>query len=256
LALKGLTDAYQTFGEASYLELALQNAEFIWDNFYIDGHLLHTYKDGKASLLAYLEDYASVSNGYIYLYQCTFNEKYLFRASELIQYALDHFYDENEKLFYFTDDQAEDLIARKKEIMDNVIPSSNALICESLYITGHLLEKLDWVKIAENAITTVSKLTSAEPYYMAHWASLSILSSIGLTEIAIIGPEVNEFKKSLLPYLLPSTVILGSSDGKSSIPLLQHPIPVDGKTAIYICRDFTCLAPVYSVEESLKLIAR
>lgn len=254
LTLKGLTDAYQTFGEPEFLELAIKNADFIWEKFYFEGHLLHTFKDGKASLTAYLEDYAAVCQGYIHLYQCTFDEQYIEKAKILAEYVLANFYDPNEGLFYFTDQNSEKLIARKKEIMDNVIPSSNSIFIESLYVLGHLFENMTWVDLAEKAIQAVSKLTAAEPYYMAQWGSLSILNLIGLTEIAILGPESHKFKVELNSFLLPNMVVCGLTNGESMIPLLKRPFPESGKTAIYICRDFTCLAPVYSVEEAVKLI--
>ncbi|MBY0424693.1 MAG: thioredoxin domain-containing protein, partial [Cytophagales bacterium] len=253
LMLKALCDSYQIFCRESDLQLAIRNEKFIFDNFYVDGRLLHSFKDGVAGIQGYLEDYAAVVRGLVQLYQCTFEEGYLTKAKSLIDYVLAHFYDEGEGLFYFTDKQSEPLVARKKEIMDNVIPSSNAMFVESLFILGHIMGQNRWVEMAESAVSTVAKLTAGEPYYMAHWAKVSVIMRVGLTEIALVGPDVHAIKLELFPQILPSAILCGTST-KSMLPLMQHPLPSNGQTAIYICKDFTCLAPVFSVPEAILLL--
>ena len=82
--------------------------------------LYRSYTAGEASIDAYLEDYAYVIDALSALYQVTFNEKWLTKAKSLTKYTLDHFYDQEEGLFFFTDNSSERLITRKKEVFDNV----------------------------------------------------------------------------------------------------------------------------------------
>jgi uncharacterized protein YyaL (SSP411 family) len=121
--LKGLVDAFRVFGEISILDLALQNAVFLRDKMRNGPQLYHVYKNGRATLTGYLDDYAFVIDAYVALYEATFAEEWLEEARVLTRYALDNFFDETENLFFFTDRNAEKLIARKKELFDNVIPA-------------------------------------------------------------------------------------------------------------------------------------
>ena len=141
LMLNGLVDAYRTFGEEKFLNLALKNARFVKDNFLKNDFLSHSYKNGHTKIQGFLEDYASVIDAYTNLYQATFEENWLHLAEKLTLYVCQNFYDEKEQLFYFTDKSAEELIARKKEIFDNVIPSSNSMMARNLYTLGFLLDR-------------------------------------------------------------------------------------------------------------------
>ena len=92
LMLKGLVDAYRYLGHEKYLKLALKNARFIEDNLTKnDGGLYHNHKNGKSTINGYLEDYASVIEAYIGLYEIRFDENWLRRAEELTGYCMAHF---------------------------------------------------------------------------------------------------------------------------------------------------------------------
>jgi uncharacterized protein YyaL (SSP411 family) len=145
LMLKGLIDAYKVFGEQTFLDMALQNALFLKNCMRNGSQLYHSYKNGKATITGYLEDYAFVIDAYIALYEASFEEDWLHEANKLSKYVVDNFYDEAEKLFYFTDANAERLIARKKEIFDNVIPASNSAMAKNLHKLGLLLDKPEYI---------------------------------------------------------------------------------------------------------------
>ena len=131
--LKGLVDAYRVFGEQSFLESALTNAEFIVkQQLQEDGRLLHNYKNGKSTINGYLEDYATVIDSFIALYQNTFDQKWLNIANQLTQYTIEHFYETEKNLFYFTSNLDPKLISRSIEYSDNVIPASNSIMAKKL----------------------------------------------------------------------------------------------------------------------------
>ena len=112
LMLKGYVDAYLTFGEEHFLEVALQNANFILDKqLRKDGGLNHSYKKGRSTINGYLEDYAFVIDAFLKLYEATFDVKWLTEADALMAYSLEHFYDQDSGMFYFTSDEDPALIA-------------------------------------------------------------------------------------------------------------------------------------------------
>src|SRR5690606_26096194 len=94
LMIKGLCDAYLSFGKEEYLNMAKTAAQFILKNVQQeDGELFHSYKDGQAYINGYLEDYSFTIEALISLYQCTFNESWLQKAQKLADYTIAHFYD-------------------------------------------------------------------------------------------------------------------------------------------------------------------
>ena len=253
LMLKGLADAYAATGEAEYLSLALKNAQFI-DQYLRrkdqeGAALWHTYKEGKAGLPAYLDDYAFVADAFAALYQVTFDEKWLHKADALIQHTLLNFYDEAEGFFYYTDEQST-LIARKKELFDNVIPSSNAAMTKNLLSVGLLLDNSQYTSLAESMMSKMLKLVKTEPGYLSHWANAFTYFVQPVAEVAIVGPEPQTYCNQLNSHYFPHKVVCGTS-GQSELPLLQNREAVNGKTTLYVCFNKACQLPVQSVEAAI-----
>ena len=158
LMLKGYIDAYRVFNDDKYLEQALQSANFINDKMkQTDNRLLRNYKGGKSSINAFLDDYAFTIDAFIALYQVTFDERWLNDANYLLKYTLKHFFDKKSGMFYYTSDLDPDLIARKIEINDNVIPASNSQMAKNLYVLGHYFYDYEYIIKAKVMLNNVKK---------------------------------------------------------------------------------------------------
>jgi uncharacterized protein YyaL (SSP411 family) len=255
LMLQGLTDAYRAFGEPEFLVMAEHNAGFIQKNLRNGPGLFRTCKNGRASISGFLEDYALVIQAYLSLYEVSFVESWLREAEALTEYVLTNFFDPTETQFFYTDATAEALIARKKELMDNVIPSSNSVMAHNLRRLGRHLEKPRYTELAAEMLAQVRALAVKQGQHLANWASLYAALLRPGAEIAIIGPEAEEFREELSRHFLVDAVLAGA-EHQSELPLLKLlKAPDGGRTAIHICRNQACLAPVYSVAEALKLLA-
>ncbi len=253
MMLKGIVDAYVSFGETKFLQLALKNAHFIKDKLFIGTSILcRSYKEGKTVQRGYLEDYAHVIHAYTALYQVTFDEQWLKLAEQLTEYVLEHFYDEAEGLFYFTDNQ-EKLIARKKEVFDNVIPSSNSVMAENLYDLSILLDKEAWREISENMVMKVKKLILSEPRYMNNWATVYLKMTYPTAEVAVVGADavkaVEDFGQHAVFNLL-----FSGTENNSDLPLLANRTAINGKRTIYVCYGRACQLPVHTVSAALQQI--
>ena len=101
-----------------------------------DGRLLHTWRGGKAKLDAYLDDYASLANALVTLYEATGDERWIDEAVRLVDVMLDKFADPAGGGFFYTADDHEQLIARTKELTDSSVPSGNALAATALLAAG------------------------------------------------------------------------------------------------------------------------
>ncbi len=253
LVLKGLVDAYDATGKESYLELALKNANFIEKELIQEERLFRLHKDGKASIPGYLEDYAAVIKGFSALYQATFDEKWLRAADKLLRTAVADFYDEKENLFFFTAQDAEQLIARKKEVFDNVIPSSNSIMAENLYILGVLLDNTEYKQKSESMVATVASLMQQESGYLTNWASVFFMHAQPTVEVVIVGNDYLAQRKLIAENFIPNKVMLGAKDS-STLALMENRYALDGKTTFYICYNKACKLPVFTSNEALNLI--
>lgn len=254
LMLKGLVGAYRAFGEESFLQLALGNANFIKNKLLNEqGKLWRSYKNGEAKIDGFLEDYAAVIEAFVALYQATFDENWLSHAESMALYACEHFWDEADGLFFFTDQNSEKLIARKKELFDNVIPASNSIMAANLYWLGKLLDREDFSQIANLMLSKIKPLILKNPEYLTNWACLLSNRVTPTAEVVIVGEEANDIRKALDRYYFPNKIIMGTKT-TSNLPLLDNRTMIGGKTTIYVCYDKTCQLPVFSVEEALKLL--
>lgn len=250
---KGLLVAHNTSGKQEYLSLAMKNIQFIESKMRNGTALYRNYKNGNASITAYLEDYALYIDALIAAYQSTFDELYLNIANDLTQYVIEHFYDKNEGLFFFTNDEGEELIARKKEIFDNVIPSSNSIMATNLHHLGIILDNEEYKDISNKMLSQVSGIITSNTGYLSNWATLYSYKSTPTPEIVIIGDKAGELRNELARHFIPNKVMMGAEDS-SNLPLLKGKYEIDGKTTIYVCFNKTCKLPVLTVEDALKQI--
>jgi uncharacterized protein len=255
LMLKGLVDAYRVFDEESFLELALENAYFIKNKTFAHEKLWHNYKNDKTSMMAYLEDYAQVIEAMIALYQATFDLEWLHFAQKLTEYSLANFYDAEEGMFFFTDQNAEKLIARKKEIFDNVTPASNSTMAKNLYFLGLLIDNEAYIKIARRMVSQVMPLMLRNVEYLANWGQLYICLSQPTAEIALVGEDAMFFRKALDKKYFPNKIMAGSFRPSQALPLLENRGAGDD-TLIYVCYHKTCQLPVNTVAKAWEQIAR
>ena len=253
LLLKGLTDAYRALGDENIRETAVRLGGFLQEKLIDGGKIWHSYKAGKRTIPGFLEDYAAVTDGLLGLYQITFNEKWLRLAETLLDQTIENFYDPTDGFFFFTDAQAEALIARKKEIFDNVIPGSNSLLAQALYQAGLLLDRPDYVKLVDRMLGKMERILGQDIQVATNWAALYSQRVTPTAEVVITGSQIQSIRKEFDQYFVPNKVVAGSA-GKSDLPLLEGRTPVDGKTLIYICFNKTCLLPVETVEEALGLL--
>ncbi|MDF1549357.1 MAG: thioredoxin domain-containing protein [Bacteroidales bacterium] len=252
LMLKGLIDAYRVFDEPVFLQTALENAEFI-SNKMIDKdyRLWRNYKNGKASINGFLDDYAFVIDGFIALYQATFEEKWLNLAKNLTDYTLKHFHDDKSGMLFYTSDLDPKLIARKMEINDNVIPGSNSAMAKNLYYLGHFFYNDNYIEISSQMLHNVKDDIKRSGAYYSNWALLLTHFVYNLKEVAIVGKDALPFRKKFDENYLPQCIFSGSTTD-SHIPMLEGRMQ-EGKTTIYVCENRVCKLPVYGVEEAVRV---
>ncbi|MGH7929442.1 MAG: thioredoxin domain-containing protein, partial [Candidatus Binatia bacterium] len=132
LMLSGLAEAIEITGNSEYRSAAMRSVDFIFSQMFRDGHLLHTYKDGVAKILGYLDDYAFLAVGLLDLFEATFDRALFAKARELADIMLSEFWDENDGALFYTGKSHEQLISRAKPAFDASIPSGNSMAAQLL----------------------------------------------------------------------------------------------------------------------------
>ncbi|WP_370449387.1 thioredoxin domain-containing protein [Aquimarina sp. BL5] len=251
LMLQAYIDAYRVFGNKNYLEKALKNATFIKQKqLRSDGGLYHNFKNNKSTIEGFSEDYAAVIKTYISLYEVTLDENWLAIANDLMTYTITHFLDKESGMFYFTSDVNKNLITRKFEIIDNVIPSSNSMLANSLFKLSHYYYNTSYEKMARQMLNNVKYDLETSPSGYSNWLNLYLNYASPYYEIAISGNNALEKLKELNTYYLPNILIAGASK-QSDLPLLENRYNSDN-TYIYVCVNGSCKLPRIDVEKAVK----
>lgn len=247
LALTGLLDAYQATGDSIFINMAKTNAVYIKSELIKNNKLIRTK---GLTTEGFLEDYAAVTQSFIKYYETTFDLEYLNLAISLTDHVVSDFYDEKEKLFFFTGNGSENLIARKKEIFDNVIPASNSIMAENLYKLGIMMDKEDYQVLAKEMVNQVSSLVKRETEYMSNWSLVTLMVNQSTAELIIVGNDLEEITKEINSKYIPNKIIMAHSEG-TKLPLFEYKSAMNDQTTIYVCFDKTCKRPVQSVSEAL-----
>lgn len=253
LMLKGYLDAYKTFNERHFLDIAIKNANFILDKQVTeDGGLYHNFKEGKSSINGYLEDYAASIAAFIDLYEITLNNKWLNAARDLTNYSFDNFYDDTSKMFYFTSNKDKQLVSRSIEYRDNVIPASNSIMAKNLFELSHHFENKAYEKAASQILNNVKAELIKYPSAFSNWQSLMLNYTNPYYEIAVVGNNAQTVVKQLQSYYIPNKLI-AASESSSNLPLLKSRFS-EGNTLIYICQNSVCKLPTDDIEKAISLI--
>jgi uncharacterized protein YyaL (SSP411 family) len=253
MMIKGLTDSYRVFSDGELLDLALRNMAFIEANLIDSKKLYRAFKGKRSGTEGFLEDYAFLVQAFVALYEATFNEEYLDKAERWTRYVIDNFLDGTEGYFHFTSRAAEKLIAQKKEIFDNVIPSSNSVMARNLHKLGTMVANEAWIALAKRMASRLGQIIESEPAHMSNWGILLAELTKGYAEVVISGKDAENIRKEFHVHYMPFSVTLGTATS-SHLPLLKGREPVDEKTRVFVCFNKTCKLPVDNVPEALKQI--
>ena len=249
IMIKGYVAAYNALGNSHYLNMAEKNAQFIIEKQWsTEGFLYHSYKNEKSTIEGFLEDYAFTIEAFISLYQATLQDNYLHQAKQLTDYCLDYFYDEKQQFFAFNSRNANPLIATHFETEDNVMPASNSVMANNLYVLSILFHNNYYEKIALQMLHhIIPKMDYASAF--SNWLNLWLNLSENNKELAICGEnalvEIKKINKEYLP-----NIILAGSTKTSNLPFLKDRF-LDSETLFYVCQNKTCLLPKNNWNEVL-----
>ncbi len=241
--------AHQFFGEEEYLEMGKQAIDHMLKAHFQKGELHHNYKEGRATIPAFLDDYALFIKSLLGAYDSTFDSAYLHKAKELTEAVFGEFNDPTTHLFYYTQKGQTDVIVRKREVYDSVTPSGNSTMYGNLRKLGILFDDERYITRAKKMLAAVQEPITKYGRSFSQWAYLSLDDIMGLKEIAVGGKDAMEVAIRLQGYYLPNKLIMAAMQHKQEkFPLLEGKAG-DGDTLIYICESYACKAPIKKMDE-------
>jgi len=255
LMLSAFAEAGAALNSEEYLEIAKRNADFILIELQLDGRLLRTWKEGRAKLNAYIEDYANLADGLIVLYQASGITRYLNEAKRLADLMITEFWDEENGGFFFTSADHEELIVRNKGFYDNATPSGNSVAADVLLRLAKFFGEEKYERFATTVLRLVAPQIKRHPQGFGRALSTLEFHLSPVKEVAVIGPRGNELERQVLDRYLPNFIIAISDDpSNDGTPLINGKTTLDGKAAAYVCENFACQRPVTEVAELRKLL--
>ena len=255
LMLQGYIDAFRAFDDNEYLDKAVKIAEFLVKNqLRGDGGLNRNFKNGKSTINGYAEDYATVIQAFISLHEVTLNEKWLLLSKKIMEYTITHFFDSTSGMFFYTSNEDPNLIARKTEVIDGVISSSNSIIGNNLFKLGHYFSDKKMTKITEQMLNNLKIEITKNPLGYSNWMHLMTNLTQPFYEVAVVGENANSVTKELFKKYLPN-ILISASDKESELPLLEYKY-IEGETLIYVCVNGACKLPLADISKAIKSINR
>lgn len=256
--------AFKILGEEEYLNAAESAFAFVEQNMMpAPDRLLHRYRDGEAGIEGFLDDYAFLMWGATELFEATGNPRYLQRALQLNEVVQQKFYDDNNYGYFFTANDAEALLIRKKEIYDGAIPSGNSV----MMLNQLRLARMTGEMSLEKSATAIGRAFSEQVinYPAGHALLMSALDfSVGpIYEMVFVAQQLNkaalanlaELNRPFMPNKV--TVVKTHKTATRLAELAGYTRDMDNGSdnqLIYVCRDFACQLPVSSAKQALQLL--
>jgi uncharacterized protein YyaL (SSP411 family) len=262
LMISGLAKAFQVLGEKRYLAAAQRAGEFLHENLY-QNRLLRSFRGTAGTTNGFAEDYAFLIQGLLDLYEADFDVRWLRWAGEL-QVQMNALFADPRGGYFSTEEGATDILFRMKEDHDGAEPSANSIAAMNLARLARIFDRKEFQHSAGRVIgafhPALERLPAALPQMLAA-LDASIAEPV---QIVVTGKSGEPDTAGLLSVVRsgyrPNKVVLLADGGDGQNWLTQHIEalrtigPIQGKSAAYVCRNFTCNLPITEPERLARLL--
>jgi len=259
LMLGTFAAAGRILGEERFVRGAVDAAQFLWSEVRADGRLLHGWAAGKAKQAAFLDDHAFLASALIDVYEATGDRLHVTRAQEIMHALERGFHDAQGGGYFYTPNDVEELIARTKSGTDGSLPSGNA-VAARVCLRLHALTGEEWLRErAEEILRLFHDGATRNPFGYASYLEALEMYAHGATDVVVVGapadPRTRALWRSVAACFVPHGVLVHAipRDADPLVPARDRP-ERDGKPTAYVCRGFTCSAPVTEPQELAALL--
>ena len=251
LMIKGMASAGRRLERSDFIHSAELALAFIRRKLWVSGRLLASYKDGKAHLNAYLDDYVFLADAVLELLQARWSQDDLEFIIALADVVLEHFEDKDNGGFYFTSHDHEALIQRPKSLMDESMPSGYGVATYLLLRLGHLLGETRYIDAAEKAIKAAWDSIQRTPY--AHNTLLDAVEEwLYPTQVIVLrgdDPDLQRWQQRCTKYFSPRRLVLAIPGDVKGLPDMLEQRTAQDNSVAYVCDGHQCQAPLDSLSD-------
>lgn len=242
MMIAAMSMLYRISHEEKYLQVAQKAQAFLEQNLCEGLQLYTSFRDGKRSDKAFLDDYAYYISALIELYNSTLDRDYLNKAELFCSEAVRCFADDENGGFFLCESENTELFMNPKETYDGAIPSGNSVMAYNFVRLYQLTEEEKYRELAEKQIAFLSEQAADSPFAHSLFLLSKLLYENPPEHITIVMDEINDLSeiRTNLPFLVNITVV--SESEKYSL--------LNNKTTYYVCKNHLCLPP--SNEYTLK----
>ncbi len=265
LMVVALAKAARVFDDREILGLASAALEFIRTTMHDEtGMLLHSYRNLKASVPAFLDDYAFMSWALFEMYQATFEVQYLQQALHYSEVMISEFWDTTEGGFYFSGIHSEKILTRQIDAYDGAIPSGNSVAMYNLIRMGRMLGRVDLEERAMKVTERFSTMIRRAPTGFSMMLVGLDFAIEPTSEVIIAGLPDETSTTKMLRYLSTeffpnTTVMLRGTDEQRSVlsrlaPYTRFHEPIRNSATAYVCIEKNCKLPTTEIKQMIDIL--
>ena len=260
LMISALAQGAQFLGDRRYYQAAANGARFILKDLVKEGRLYRIWAGGKASVPAFLDDYAFLANGLLDLFETDFDPYWLIEARRLVDRMEELFLDPQEGVYFYEGQDQKTPLGRNRSILDQSIPSGNSLAALACWKLYRFTEDTRYKKRAGAILSRFQGQALKSPLGFPQLLTVQILYLTPPLDLTLVGdpgqPTMQKMLKDCYRYFLPERRLVLKNPKtaaalEKAVPWLRdYPAAQEGPAA-YICRGFACLPPIVTTEELL-----
>ncbi len=258
--ISAYAQAYTATGNLDYLKSARKAAGFILQKMWTGKTLYHRFIGNERAIPGFLDDYASLAQGLLDLYEADYDVKWLGNAVKLARMMVRKFHDPKSGGFYDTSGR-EKLLFRQKDASDSATPSGNSVAFHVFTRLGELTGTVEFSRLAETTSQAFSRNIEQYPAGFCYLLSGICTILIGPAELVAVSKKdvtdthhtLNSLRRQFLPNLSVLAISPENTERITALaPFTKGLTPLKGKLTYYLCRNFACAAPTTSLEQVLR----
>ncbi len=249
LMIAALATVGAVFGRPEWIAAAAAAFAFVCDRMSANGRLRHSYRAGRSAGHAVLDDYANMARAAIALFEATGTASYLARAEEWVAVADRHYWDADGGGYFYTAEDAEQLIVRTKTAADGAIPSGNGTLVGVLARLYALNANNAYRIRAQDVIRALSGDLSRNPIALSTLLNSNEMLQSAVQVVLVGDPDAEatrDLRRTVFETSAPNRILTQSAPG-AALPD-GHPAAgkeqLDGRATAFVCVGATCSLPI------------
>jgi uncharacterized protein YyaL (SSP411 family) len=264
LMISAFAKAAQVLDDARYLAAAQSAADFILSRMRTDAGLLRRYREGEATIEAFLDDYALFVQALLDVYETAFDVGYLDKAVRLADQMIERFEDRDGGFFSTRADTA-DIVLRIKDDYDGAEPSGNSTAALNLLRLAEVTGRDEYRKSAERALESFASRIAAVPEAVPQMLTALEFALSKPRQVVLVGDRNAEDTRALVRELnrrfVPNRVVLmlDSDEARAffsaRLPATHGMDRIGGAATAYVCENYACRLPTTDPAEFERQLA-